>query len=469
VRASAALILLVGVVALVAPASGALRSGIARAAAVAWPGQLNEPAAVRSRAVRLIDAPPAGLYVSTSGSDGNPGTRDRPVRTIARAAAIAEPGTTVVIRGGTYAGFDVTRSGITFRSFPGETVTVTDGSRDDIIQFTGVTSGAVSGLVVAGSTVQYGSGIKIKESSGVTVTDSTIRDHRTFGVVIVRSSHVTIARNRITRNANGIEEREARDVLITNNRIYENTKMVDSGRGRQGINFYKSTGSVVVSDNVLYDNGTHFEVYGASNLDIHDNVTWNGQIMETGTDGPRCDNNRFTRNVSYRGDGFQGGTTNGMILRCASNNLVAHNTLDGFDQFAFDIVDGTTGVAYGGPIDGLRIVNNIAVGGRAYSIDSKLPSSVRIDRNLVHNTGSTAVYGTHLAYVKGLGNFDTLAEFRAATGYEAHGIFGAPRFVDRTSRDYRLTPSSPAVDRGEVVLDDGFAGSGPDLGRFELR
>jgi parallel beta-helix repeat protein len=449
---------------------GAARSPSADAARTTGLASISDAAVTRAPAVRLMNAKVVTpmLYVAGNGSDANPGTLARPLRTIGRAAAIAEPGTTVLIRGGTYAGFDVTRSGITFQSYPGETATVTDSSRDDVIQFTGVTSGAVRNLVVHGSTVQYGSGIKVKDSAGVTVADSTIRDNRTFGVVIVRSSHVTVSGNQITRNANAIEERYAgTGVVITRNRIYGNTKAVDSGRGKQGINFYKSTSTVTVTDNVLYDNGTHFEVYGASNLYIARNVTWNGQIMETGTDGPPCDGNRFVRNVSYRGTGFQGGATNGMILRCASNNLVAHNTLDGFDLFAFDIVDGTTGVAYGGSIAGLRIVNNIAVGGRAYSIDSALPSSVQIDRNLLYNVGSTAQYGNRIAYVAGKGNFDTLAEFRSATGYEAHGLFGDPRFVDRAARDYHLTASSPAIDRGTVVLGDGYSGAAPDLGRFE--
>jgi parallel beta-helix repeat protein len=408
------------------------------------------------------------LYVATNGSDSNPGTLAAPLRTIARAAAIARSGMTIWIRGGTYAGFDVTRSGLTFASYTGETAVISDGSRDDVIQFSGVTSGALKRLVVQGSTVQYGSGVKINKSSGVTVSASTIRNNRTFGIVIVSSSNVHISGNTITGNADGIEERYAGNgVVISNNKIYSNTKMVDSGRGMEGINFYKSTGAVTVTGNSLWNNGTHFEVYGASNLNITGNVTWNGQIMETGTDGPACDNNRFTRNIGYKGSGYPGDTTSGMILRCASHNLIAQNTLDGFDLFAFDVVDGTTGVAYGGSIAGLRILNNIVVGGRAFSIDSALPSSVVIDYTLVYNAGSTAVYGNHVAYVKGKGNFDTLSAFHDATGYEAHGVAGDPLFVNRSGRDYRLGSGSPAIDRGLVVLSDGYAGSAPDLGRFE--
>jgi parallel beta-helix repeat protein len=413
---------------------------------------------------------PGGLYVSTTGSDQNPGTFFQPLRTIQRAASIARAGSTVWIRRGTYAGFEVTRNGITFAAYGREVAVITAGARDDAIQFSGVRGGGLRHLIIQGSTVQYGSGVKIKESVGVSVLSSTIRNNRTFGIVIVRSSGVRVSGNTITGNADGIEERYAGNgTVISNNRIYGNTKAVDSGRGMEGINFYKSTGTITISGNQLWNNGTHFEVYGASNLTFTGNVTWNGQIMETGTDGPPCANNRFIRNVAYRGSGFGSEPTNGMILRCASNNLVAQNTLDGFDQFAFDVVDGTTGVAYGGSIAGLRIVNNIVTGGRAFSIDSALPSSVKIDYNLLYNVGSTALYGNHLAYVKGKGQFDTLGAFTAATGYESHGIFANPRFVNRVAHDYRLTAASPAIDRGLVVLSDGYAGVRPDLGRYEYR
>jgi parallel beta-helix repeat protein len=447
-----------------APATAGPTPTPAPTAATSEPPGTEPPPATASAPA----TPASDRYVATTGNDANPGTLAQPWRTPARAAQGAPAGSTVYLRAGTYAGFDVTRSGLTFRAYPGEIATVSDPSREDVIEFSGVTTGALHGLVVQGSTAQYGSGVKIKESAGITVSGSTIRDNRTWGIVIVRSSEVRIEGNRITGNANGVEERYGDRIVITGNEIFGNTTMVDAGRGRQGINFYKSTGTVTVTGNRLWDNGTHFEVYGASNLTISGNVTWNGQVMETGTDGLPCDGNRFIRNVGFRGVGFDG-RANGMILRCASNMLVAHNTLDGFDQFALDIVDGTRGVPYGGSIENLRIVNNILTGGRAYSIDSVLPSSVSIDYNLVHHVGSTAIYGNHLAYVAGIGNLDSLEDFAAATGYDVHGRFGDPRFVDRAAGDYRLTEGSPAVDAGITVLDGGHVGAAPDLGWTELR
>ncbi|HYG85022.1 MAG TPA: carbohydrate-binding domain-containing protein, partial [Azospirillum sp.] len=54
----------------------------------------------------------ADLYVSTSGSDSNAGTKDSPFRTIQKASQVASAGTTVHVAPGTYeGGFQTTKSG----------------------------------------------------------------------------------------------------------------------------------------------------------------------------------------------------------------------------------------------------------------------------------------------------------------------------------------------------------------------
>ncbi len=67
------------------------------------------------------------IYVSPSGNNANPGTMEKPIRTIQQACNWVNPGDTVVLRGGLYRNEQVTltRSGtqnawITFRAYPGE-------------------------------------------------------------------------------------------------------------------------------------------------------------------------------------------------------------------------------------------------------------------------------------------------------------------------------------------------------------
>jgi parallel beta-helix repeat protein len=405
-------------------------------------------------------------YVATTGSDSTgDGSATRPFKTIQTAVDKAGTGSRIIVAAGTYPGFVVTRDNLTVAAATGAKVLIR-GTGTNIVTFDGVVGGGLESLDILGSTVQYGSAVKIDDSSGVEVTRSMIHDGLTWGITVVRSAGVSLEDNEVYGNANGIEERYASDLVIRGNKIHHNLKPVDSGRGYEGINFYKSTGKVTVENNQLWDNRTHFEVYGASNLVIRNNITANGQVVETGTSsGYACANNVFTRNVSYRGTT----PSNGMILRCASDNLVSHNTFDGFDTFALDVVDGTQGVAYGGSIERLRILNNVVTGGRALSIDNKLPASVDIDYNLLYNVGSTAEYGQYVAYVAGKGNTTSHAELVSWTGYQRNGIFASPGYVSASTRDYRLTSTSPAIDRGVLGLESTFLGAAPDLGRYETR
>src|SRR5581483_2036817 len=76
----------------------------------------------------------SSLYISPSGIDSNPETIDKPLRTIQRAGNVAQPGTTVYVRGGVYcerlrvtAGGSQAGGFITFRSQVGERA-ILDGS-----------------------------------------------------------------------------------------------------------------------------------------------------------------------------------------------------------------------------------------------------------------------------------------------------------------------------------------------------
>src|SRR5438309_187585 len=52
--------------------------------------------------LRIGTALGGSLYVAPSGSDSNPGTIAKPLRTLARAVAGAGPGDTIVLKDGTY-------------------------------------------------------------------------------------------------------------------------------------------------------------------------------------------------------------------------------------------------------------------------------------------------------------------------------------------------------------------------------
>jgi hypothetical protein len=127
-----------------------------------------------------------------------------------------------------------------------------------------------------------------------------------------------------------------------------------------------------------------------------------------------------------------------------------------------------TGVRWDGFVgvgDSVVVLDNaVVLGGSA--IDYGASGSV-FDHDVVWVTSDAS-----FAYLWNGASFDTMADFCAATGQEAHGLQTDPGFVDA---DLRLGPGSAALDRGVVIpnfddLDSAwpYAGSGPDAGAWEL-
>ena len=450
----------------------------------ALPSPTNRPTSTDG-APAAIDSPPRTIappprppspdrWVATTGSDSADGSLSRPWRTIQHAVDVTPARGVITVRAGTYRGFVVTRSGLVVQGASGESAIVSGGTY--VVLVDGVSGATIRHLTIQKAPDQWGSGIRINGSRNVRVENNLVRDNHSFGIKVKDSTGVRVANNEIRNNDTGIElSGSVAGTVITGNRIHHNNRMVTSSRGGNGIVFTKTSGLITVSGNRLWGNrarhltdsgydGGAFEVYASSDLRITGNVMWdNNNVMETGTDGSApCSHISFTRNVAY-GPGTVANETQGMILRCASSSLIANNTFDGLDTFAFYV---TGSGSFAGSIGGLRIENNIVLRGRSYSLGTALPGSLVIDHNLDFPGGSTAEYADHLAFVEGHGNTDSLAEFRSWTGFDAHGIQANPRLVDRAKHDYRLRAGSPAIDAG-ARIGIAYVGKAPDIGRFE--
>jgi parallel beta-helix repeat protein len=421
---------------------------------------------------------PAGRYVSTRGSDSNPGTFAAPWRTLQRAANIASGA--VNVRGGSYAGFVLKRSGLAFTGYPGETAIVHGGA--NVIEIDGVSSATIRHLSITGAVGPAGAGIVVNQSSNVVIRDNVIYNNVNYGIRTWYSTRVTIRGNEIKKNFEGVRiSYTAGGTKVLGNRVHDNDRMINPGRrdqgGGVGIAFLKTTGSTLAKGNQLWKNrapdatygydGGAFEIFGSSGVTIMGNRMWdNKDVLETGTsDGLACDNITFTRNVGYAASTTPG-YTRGLIIACMSHSLIANNTLRGFDQDILSITR-TSGYAFQGSLDGLRLRNNILVsdGVPIYYLQN-VPSTVTIDRDIVWNRT-----GTSMAYIPGTGTVYGLSNFRSVTGFETHGMGVSPRFADLANNDYHLTATSPAVDAGWAIggVTDGFAGAAPDIGRYERR
>ena len=153
-------------------------------------------------------------------------------------------------------------------------------------------------------------------------------------------------------------------------------------------------------------------------------------------------NNLITLNVSYN-NGDHGiddlNVTGGRII----GNTVYRNCTSGIN------VEGTSG--------SYVIKNNVAVDNAIYPTYAGLscsrrsgnigvwdsaPSTTKVNHNLVSlsKAGTMYVFGS---------SYTSLAAMRTATGQEASGVQGDPRFHDAAAWDLQLNSGSPAIDRGD--------------------
>ena len=133
--------------------------------------------------------------------------------------------------------------------------------------------------------------------------------------------------------------------------------------------------------------------------------------------------------------------------------IVVHNTVVG---------SGHSGIVVGGDggVSNITIRNNVLAFNARYGVqmDSDCPSAVTIDRNVIHGNRSGAIQG-------GCPGVDT----------SGGNLTSNPRFVAPGSRDYRLSPGSPAINRarGDYSLRVDARGrrrplgGGYDVGAFE--
>jgi len=111
------------------------------------------------------------------------------------------------------------------------------------------------------------------------------------------------------------------------------------------------------------------------------------------------------------------------------------------------------------------IENNIIIGG-ALAFRKETAEGARVQRNIIYNTGPSASFYTEEQAVLKLANPDynlfycsDAKQGRAfldkikKMGFEKHGLFADPKFVDLENFDVRLRPDSPALKLGIKSID----------------
>jgi len=268
---------------------------------------------------------------SPAGDDAHPGTSAEPWATLQHAADMVLAGDTVIVRSGSYAGFQVTTSGsstdpITFRAENGATVSITSDNpfTSDGINVEGGHWIVIEGFTVTGRTR---AGIRAVLCSHVTIRDNVCDANGTWGIFTGFCDDLLIEGNRTSNSGDehGIYVSNSGDrPVIRGNTIWGNHANGihmngDVSQGGDGI-----ISNAIVEDNIIRDNGAG----GGSGINcdgVQGSLIRNNLIVDSHASGISL----------YRIDG--GGPSSG--------NRVLNNTVlvasDG--RWALNIRDGSTG------------------------------------------------------------------------------------------------------------------------------
>jgi len=384
-------------------------------------------------------------WVAPDGDDAGPGTRERPWRTLAKAAAEAGPGTTVYLTSGTWRERLIpTRSGtanapVVFAAAPGATPVIDgqDAKLDD--DFAGVVH--VDGL----------SWIEIR---GLTVRNAGPGE-LAAGILGRRCEHVTVRGCRTdATNSSGIGIWFSKSVLVEGNEVTDACR-----NGSQecisvaGCDGYEIAGNTVHDcvygeqggEGIDAKHGSHGKVHGnvvhhirrlgiyvdAWDVAMHDVEVWGNLVHDTKSNGYAlaAENNgslegvRFHDNVAFRN------AHAGLTLADWGEKTPHHGLRDIVVEHNTFIENGTSGWGGGLRIDnaeaeGIVVRDNLVANNQGGQIIvDKKPISLSVDRNFVTGPGTD--------------ENETLGE---------RPVRGVPR--------YRATPA------GGVALDPGSPGEG---------
>lgn len=403
------------------------------------------------------------LYVSTTGSDTNPGTADAPWRTLQYAVDVIAPGDTVLVKSGTYAGFRAGKSG---------------------------TSGAPKAIKAdAGATVlintpsplnKHASNVEVELFGGI-VTDWVLEGFEVanatrYGIDIRNTQRITIRGNHVHHAAvTGIFTAFSDDPVIVNN--------TSSSNGEHGIYHSNSGDRPVIQGNTLFGNyGCGIHMNGDASMKPGDGLISNAVVA----------NNVISENGRGGGSAIN---LDGVMDSVIRNNLAYQNHASGISLFA---INGAAGSSRNQVLnntfvmasDGRWVVNMPASAkGKANPTGNRFQNNIlytpRSDRGsiLVWSSGVNGFFSDDNVVVNrfsvdGGKRIITQAQWRTY-GYDTRSIQAVPvdLVVNPGANDYRLKAGSAAIDRGatltlvptDITGTARSQGSAYDIGCYEYQ
>ena len=478
----------------------------------------------KSASAQVTITPVIGIafYVSTTGSDSNPGTVTSPWRTIQHASNSVQAGDTVYVRGGVYnESVNISVSGsatagpIAFQTFPGEQAIV-DGtglvpstsSAQGLINITNQSYISIQGLEIrnyqTASASAIPAGIWVSGSgSNIQILNNLIHNIVTtsetmgsaFGIAVYGTEapasldSVTISGNQVYGLRTGTSESvnvdgNVTNFAITNNIIHDNDNIGIDVIGFEGVSpnpAYDYARNGTVAGNTIYNisainnpgEGKQYDangiyVDGGSQVVIERNLIHD---VDIGIEMASEHQGHVTSFVIARNNLVYSANSTGITIGGYAPNVggtdhctIVNNTL--FQNDTKNTGSGEFQIQY-------YATNNVFKNNIVYASSQGLfinnwtnsePDPADVDYNLYYSllNSSMAVFlwnGT---------NHTGFSSYQSATGKDSHSQYVDPQFLSLTTPDLQIQLTSPAVNAG-INLGTGVVGALDFAGNPRLR
>jgi len=414
-------------------------------------------------------------YVSTTGSDSNSGTIDKPFATVNKAAynGVLKPGDTLCIRGGSYhQTVYATNSGnstdyITITSYPGETAifdgeyTIPSSQGTPLILLKGdymalnnliVKRSYYTGVTAIGN-YNIISNVKAFESMDgglIAIGNYTLIENSESGWNCL--SNVNMTRTRGTWGAGLTAARHPYYAILRNNTIHDNWG--------EGLSTFEAE-YTLLEGNTIYDNQANVYLSDTQHSILRNNLIYctpGNPIYPYYTQIGILLGDEMFNPPSYGNKVY-----NNLIVGCKRNLQVSDTALN------------NTFIAYNTFVNALKDYNVFFTG------DSSSKGNVTFNNNLILQENNLPVINSlQVTGITFSNNLWSKTPPAAASG--AGDVIGDPKLLKTgkiapgqlTPEYFKFTSDSPAIDKASIseVKEDFFKnsrGSSPDMGAYEYQ
>ena len=454
----------------------------------------------------LPPLPAGNYYVSTTGSDANPGTYALPWQHIQYAMDRVDAGSTVYVMSGvyyetvTFKRSGTARAYINLQNYPGQ-MPVIDGTGIPISGETGLVvienkayvrlSGfEIRNLKAGGSSKAFPAGIWIRgNGSYIEIRNNWVHDIENscrhcgaHGIAVYGRdpnssiNNITIDGNEVSNGKFGWSESlvlngNVEKFVVSNNEVHDNDNI--------GIDFIGFEGE---NPNPAVDRARDGSVTGnlVFNIDSYPNPAYGGERSADGIYVDGGTNIIIERNIVHHTNiGIElasehaGKDTSYITLR---NNFIYSNTQTGIAIGGYDTERGST---IGCVIVNNTLFNNFTQGdwgaelyiqydtqnniiknniiyANAFKRYIESWSAVMSDNVVDYNLYYAADGGTSGTWIWKNVTYSTFIAYQQGSGNDANGLAGVdPRLISTTTPDLHLQSGSPAINRGENLAEAG--------------